>query len=139
MQEDKQVQGAVSLWVGVSPSRDPLENYVDIDYSTSDLSRLSQFADDFGTGFYDDDFMEADMPETPTRSLGHLLRGCSYDSIVIPKFVKLCGDLLPDEANAFVLLYNFQHNGRPGRGTGADGPVKLRYMGSITVDMPWPD
>ncbi len=139
MQNDKQVQGAVSLWVGFSPSREALENYVEIDYSTGDLSRLSQFADDFGTGFYDDDFMEADMPEKPTRSLGDLLRGCSYDRVIIPEFVRLCGNLLPEDANAFVLLCNFQHSGRVGPGADAGGPVKLQYMGCIRVEMPWPD
>ena len=75
----------------------------------------------------------------PTRSLSALLRGCSYDSIIIPKFVQLCGDVLSEEANAFVLLCNFQHNGSPGPGANAGGPVRLRYIGSITVEMPWPD
>ena len=139
MQEDERVEGAVSLWVGVSPSPDALENYVEMDYSMNNLSRLSPLAKDFKTGWYDHDFMEADMPEKSTRSLGDLLRGCSYDSIIIPKFVKLFGDLLPEEANAFVLLYDFQHHGSPWPGAGVGGPVKLRYMGSITVELPWPD
>jgi hypothetical protein len=139
MHEDKRVEGAVSLWVGISPSRNALENYVQIDYSTGDLARLSQFADDFGTGLYDDDFVEADMSGKPTRSLSNLLRGCSYDSIIISKFVKLCGESLPEEANAFVLLYNFRYNGSLGPAASAGGPVKLRYMGSITVEMAWPD
>jgi Immunity protein 22 len=138
MQEHKRVEGAVSLWVGVSPSQDALENYVEIDYSTNDLSTISQFADDFGTGWHDEDFMEIAV-EKSTRSLSELLQGCSYDSVIIPKFVNLCGGLLPEAANAFVLLYNFQHNGSVGPGADSGSPVKLRYMGSIKVKTPWPD
>ena len=139
MQEDKRVDGAVSLWVGVSPSEAALENYVDIDYSTSSLSHLSQFADAFGTGLYDHDFMDTSFHTKPMRSLSDLLRRCSYDTLITPKFVALCGEFLPTEVNSVVLLYNFQHNGSTGPGIDAGDPVKLRYMGSIKVEMPWPD
>ena len=139
MQEDERVEGAVSLWVGVSPSQDALENYVEIDYSTGDLSRLSQLADDFGTGYYDEDFVDTSFHEKATRSLPNLLRRCSYASSIIPKFVELCGELLPMEVNSAVLFYDFRHHGSPGPGAGAGCPVKLQYMGSITVEMPWPD
>lgn len=138
MQENRRVQGAVSLWVGSSPSRDALQDYVDIDYSTTDLSRLSRFADDFGTGLYDHDFMETDVTEKSTRSLSELLQGCSYNSVVVPTFLRLIGEQLPVEANAFVLLYDFQHHGSLGTAPVASGPVELRYMGLITVGMPGP-
>ena len=139
MQEDTRVQGAVSLWVGLSLSQEALENYVDMDYSTDDYPHLSRLAKDFGTGWYDHDFMDTAFHENPTRSLPDLLRRCSYASLIIPKFVELRGESLPTAANSVVLLYNFQHNGSVGRGNEADGPVKLRYMGSISVAMPWPD
>jgi hypothetical protein len=138
MQEDNRIGGAVSLWVGVSPSRNRLEEYVEIDYCTTDKSHVSEFADEFGTGFYDEDFMELSFHEKPTRSLANLLHRCSYAALIIPKFTDLCGDILPAEANSAVLLYDFQHHGTPGAG-GGNGPVRLRYMGSINVDMPWPD
>ncbi|MBI3836668.1 MAG: immunity 22 family protein [Planctomycetia bacterium] len=139
MQEDKRVEGAVSLWVGVSPSREALENYVEIDYSTGDLSRLSQLADDFATGFYDEDFVDISFHERATRSLPDLLRRCSYASLIIPKFVERCGEFLPMEVNSAVLFYDFRHHGSPRPGADAGRPVKLRYMGSITVQTPWPD
>ncbi len=135
MQEGDYVDGVVSLWVGQADSWASLAAYADYDHPQPPSETL---ASDFGTGRYDHDFMDIAI-EKPTRSLSDLLRGCSYDSIVIPRFVTLCGDLLSEEANAFVLLYNFRHNGRPGPGARARGPVKLRYMGSIKVEMPWPD
>ena len=135
MQEGDYIDGVVSLWVGQAESETALAAYADYDASPRPAATLSS---DFGTGRYDHDFMDIAV-EKPTRVLSDLLRGCSYDSIIIPKFVKLFGDVLPEEANAFVLLYDFQHNGSPGPGADAGGPVKLRYMGSITVEMPWPD
>src|ERR1700722_3848800 len=94
MREYQRNEGAVSLWVGFSPSQDALSDYVEMDFSINNPSHLSQFAKDFGTGWYDDDSMEISV-ENPTRSLSELLRGCSYDWVIIPKFVNLCGDLLP--------------------------------------------
>jgi hypothetical protein len=135
--DDAQVDGAVSLWVGNARSREALENYVDIDYSVDDSSRLSPCAEDFGTGFYDEDFMEADMAARPTRSLSELLRGCSYEDVIVPEFVRLCGDRLPEESNAFVLLYDFQHEGALGPAAGATGPVNLKYRVSNCVHRPW--
>ena len=75
MHEEKRVEGAVSLWIGVSPSRDALENYVEMDYSTNNISHLSRLARDFRTGWYDHDFMEADMPKRylPGRGLSLLV------------------------------------------------------------------
>ena len=138
MQDDRRVEGAVSLWVGYSPSHDALEDYVEADFTTDDHPPVSPLGKDFGTGWYDHDFMEIGVGK-PTRSLSDLLRGCSYSSIIIPRFVQLSGDFLPEDANAFVLLYDFKHHGSPGPSANAVGPVKLRYMGSITVEEPWPD
>jgi hypothetical protein len=131
------VPGAVSLWVGVSPSQDALWDYVEMDYSSADV--LSQFARDFGTGHYDHDFMDAFAREKATHSLAELLRGCSQDSVIIPKFIELCGEVLPIEANAAVVLYDFRHYELPRPKPSWDSAIKLRYMGSITVPTPWPN
>ena len=48
-----------------------------MDYSTNNVSHLSRLAKDFGTGWYDHDFMDTSFHETPTRSVSDLLRGCS--------------------------------------------------------------
>jgi len=46
----------------------------------------------------------------------------------------------PTETNAFILLYNFRYTGAPGTEAGAQKSLpKIRYLGSIAVDMPWPD
>lgn len=139
MQDDNEVEGAVSLWVGVANSRSALEAYLDIDYSSGDASRLSPFADDFGIEYYDEDFVDISFHDTPTKSLAELLRRCSYASLITPKFVELCGAYLPTEVNSAVLLYNFRHHGSPGDESSATRSLKLQFLGSISVEMPWPD
>ena len=57
-----------------------------------------------------------------------LLRRCSYASLIIPKFVSLCGEFLPTAANSAVLLYDFQHNGSPGPGADPSSPVRLHSV-----------
>lgn len=112
---------------------------MDVDYTTNDHPHLSPLAKDFGTGWYDHDFMDTTFHEWSTRSVADLLRGCSYDSLIVPKFVAVCGEYLSTAVNSAVLLHNFRHNGSPGLGANAGGPVILQYLGSITVEMPWPD
>ena len=138
MQEGDYVDGVVSLWVGFAPSYEALEGYVEPDYASDAQPHVSPLATDFGTGWYDHDLLEISVGR-PTKSLVALLRGCSYESIIVPKFVSQCGETLPEEMNSFVLLYDFRHNGSPGPGANPSGPVKLRYIGTIQVDMPWPD
>jgi len=139
MEKDKQINGAVSLWIGNAPSRAELEEYVEIDYTTGGMSHLSKLADDFGTGFYDEDFMDTTFHEVGTRSLPLLLHRCSYAELIIPKIVERCGEVLPMETNSAVLLYDFLHEDTSKPALDVGGRVKLRFMGSITVDSPWPD
>ena len=135
MNVGRNVEGAVSLWVGTAESEGALEAYADCDAPRHPARTL---AGDFGTGRYDHDFMEIGI-ESPTQSLTELLRGCSYEGIVVPKFIDLLGDVLTQEVNAFVLLYNFHYHGAPSPSvSSALGPVTLRYLGSIKVDTPWP-
>jgi len=132
------INGAVSLWVGVSPSQDSLMKYVDRAYSAKNAFSHSQFAEDFNIENHDEDSIERWVIEKPTHSVANLLRGCSYDSLLIPKFVEAFGETLPSEINAVVLLYDFRHEGIPGQHGPWNSEVKLRYLGSITVDVPWP-
>lgn len=136
MVESDFLGGAVSLWIGWTDSEASLAPYADFDHPHPAGRSL---ASDFGTGRYDHDFLEMGL-EKPTRKLSELLRGCSYDAIVIPKFVELCGDVLAKETNAFILLYNFRYTGAPGTEAGTQKSLpKFRYVGSIAVDMPWPE
>lgn len=126
-----QAQGAVSLWVGQADTSGALDAYLQVGYSDDGDFIPSPFARDFGIRYYDEDFREAQHYERPSRSVRNLLKGYSYDSVIIREFVQLFGELFPVDVNAVILLYNFRHD------TGVEandaGAVRLRYMGAITL------
>jgi hypothetical protein len=124
-------EGVVSLWVGESDSPDALDAYLQVGYSEDGDFIPSPFARDFGIRYYDEDFREAQHYEEPSRSVRDLLKGYSYDSVIIPKFVQLLGDSFPVDVNAVILLYNFKHDSGVEANDG--GPVRLRYMGAVTL------
>jgi hypothetical protein len=126
-----QEEGVVSLWVGHVNSEEALDAYLLTRYSEDGDLIPSPFARDFRTGYYDEDFREAQYYESPSRSIRELLRGFSYDDVIIPKFVQLFGELLAEEVNAVVCLYNFRHEGGVEPATG--GAARLQYMGAITL------
>lgn len=127
-----QEEGAVSLWIGQADSPDALDAYMQTGYSEDGDLIPSPFARDFGIRYYDEDFREAQHYEKPSRSIRDLLRGYSYDDVVIPKFIQLLGESFPEEVNVVVMLYNFKYVGSVQENTGEG--VKLRYMGTITLD-----
>jgi hypothetical protein len=125
--------GAVSLWVGDSSSWEDLASYMRVTYSNDGEAVPSPFASDFDICSYDEDFLEANCYETPSRLLRELLKLVSYDDVVIPKFVALCGEQLPEPVNSIVLLYNFRHDG-PVRVNSRDS-VRLRYIGTVEAHL----
>ena len=126
-----QEKGVVSLWVGQADSPDALDAYLLVDYSEDGDLIQSPFARDFGIRYYDEDFREAQHYEKPSRSVRDLLKGYSYDSVIIPKFVELLGESFPDDVTAVILLYNFKHDTRVESYDG--GAVRLRYMGAVAL------
>jgi hypothetical protein len=117
-------RGAVSLWFVEAPSRPAFESWLEISYTEDGDSLGSAFGRAFGMGRYDDDFQEACFSGRRARTLRAMLRGCSYDDVVIPRFEAL-GCAPHSEENAFVLLYNFRYAGRAK--TRTTGPVRCRF------------
>ena len=121
--------GAVSLWIGVVDSAQILDDFTSIRYSEDGDFLGSEFTEAFRTGCYDEDFGEI-ASVTGTEGFPGLLKGCSYEEIVVPRFVGICGE---DEflagGNAVVLLYNFEYEGtvEEARARG----VHLRYVGTV--------
>jgi hypothetical protein len=126
MQED----GIVSLWIGDADSAQLLEAYMTIGFTEDGDLIPSTFATEFDIDYYDEDFREATHRETAERFLSDLLRGSSYADVIAPKFTTLCGNSIPQLANAKVLLYNFNYMG--GSKAVTIGPVRLRYVGAVT-------
>lgn len=128
MREDR----VVSLWVGQANSPDALDQYLQTGYTEDGDFIPSQFARDFGIRFYDEDFREAQYFEAPSQSVQSVLKGFSYDDVIVPRFTHLCGELFSEPVNAVLLLYNFEYKGEVDANAG--GAVSMRYVGSVTMD-----
>lgn len=123
-------EGKVSLWIGTAPSLDTLEDYIRFRYSDDGDLVLSPFAKDFALGRFDEGKREAEVFDEPRNTLSSLLPGCSYDEVVIPRFMALAGDQLPGPVNAIVLIYDYAFNG-VARSTSSP-QVQLRGVGVVS-------
>ena len=128
-----QHKNTVSLWAGNAAGPEVLEKFITPTYSADGDEILSDFAKQFGMPQWDEDFREARHVLHASRSVDRLLKGFSYDHLVIPKFVQVLGESFPMDVNALVLLYNFKHNGAIGQES--VGAVELKFMGTIEIDV----
>ncbi|MDW4508718.1 immunity 22 family protein [Priestia megaterium] len=99
--------GYVSLWIGKFSTSEELEKYLLVAYTEDGDAIPSQFEKDFKVDYFDEDFSEAHYANQDMRKLSHLLKGCSYDGVVIPNFVEKYGEYLPDGFNSMILIYDF--------------------------------
>ncbi|MBU8572160.1 immunity 22 family protein [Bacillus subtilis] len=108
-------QNFVSLWIGSINDDESLSKYVELDYNEDegDFSP-SQFLIDFDIDIdeLDEDFIEKVAHEKNCNNLSELIGGCSYDSVILPRFENIVGTAIPEQINAAVLLYNFEYDGR---------------------------
>jgi hypothetical protein len=138
------INNRVSLWVGRSDSVLLLRNYIRVLYTRDGDDMPSLFAKDFGISRYDEDYIETEFFEIPTCKLRDLLRGCSCDSVIIPKYIKLYGETLPNDVNVVILLYSFSNYDPVGNilsfdydeniKEGTNDQVHMRYLGMVTFD-----
>ncbi|MDO8224018.1 immunity 22 family protein [Bacillus cabrialesii] len=108
-------QNFVSLWIGSINDDESLSKYVELDYNEDEGDFLpSQFLIDFDIDIdeLDEDFIEKVAHEKNCNNLPELIGGCSYDSVILPRFKNIVGTAIPEQINAAVLLYNFEYDGR---------------------------
>nr|WGD92694.1 immunity 22 family protein [Bacillus subtilis] len=108
-------QNFVSLWIGSINDDESLSKYVELDYNEDEGDFLpSQFLIDFDIDIdeLDEDFIEKVAHEKNCNNLSELIGGCSYDSVILPRFENIVGTAIPEHINVAVLLYNFEYDGR---------------------------
>ncbi|MCR9040333.1 immunity 22 family protein [Bacillus sp. L381] len=109
-------QNYVSLWIGSIKDNESLSKYVELVYNEDEGDFFpSQFLIDFDIDIddLDEDFIEKVAHENNRNNLPALIDGCSYDSVILPRFEDMVGGTtLPEQINAAVLLYNFEYDGR---------------------------
>lgn len=106
-------EGSVSLWIGNINTDDSLQQYVELIYTDEGEWLPALFLTDFNIDMDDfsEDFIERIFYEKDVKTLTELLRGCSYENIVIPRFRKALSENLPSNINSAILLYNFEYDG----------------------------
>ncbi|PZD93019.1 hypothetical protein DNH61_24845 [Paenibacillus sambharensis] len=122
-------EGFVSLWVGNVQSFEELNRLLTVSYSDEGDFAPSIFAKHFEIRRYDDAVREAEYYEEASNDLSQLLEGFSYDEEIIPKFIAIEQEGLPNESNAVVLLYNFQYAGAVSESTILSN--YLRFVGAV--------
>ncbi|MCY9158852.1 immunity 22 family protein [Bacillus atrophaeus] len=108
-------QNYVSLWIGSIKDDESLSKYVDLAYNDDEGDFLpSQFLIDFDIDIddLDEDFIEKVAHEKNCNNLTSLIGGCSYDSVILPRFENMIGTTIPEQINAAIILYNFEYDGR---------------------------
>lgn len=121
--------GFVSLWVGSVQSSEELDRLLVVSYSDEGDFIPSIFARHFEIRRYDDAVREAEYYEEASNDLNQILKGFSYDDEIVPRFVTLVQEELPNDINVVVLLYNFKYTGEITEATIQSN--YLRYLGMV--------
>lgn len=103
-------QGLVSIWLGNIKKDDSVGEYVDLTYDEDGESVPSKFFIDFNIVMddTDEDSIEKEVFENSSNDISILLKGCSYEEIIIPKIKKHVD--FKKSYNAVILIYNFEYN-----------------------------
>lgn len=109
-------QGYVSLWLGKIKNAEDLTKYVELIYRDEGDFLPSRFLEDFDIDIddFDEDFLEKVLCNGNAENLSDIIKGCSYDNVVIPRFriKEKIGKSFPKDINSAILLYNFHYDGR---------------------------
>ncbi|HVV50849.1 MAG TPA: immunity 22 family protein [Polyangia bacterium] len=119
-------EGFVSLWVGVARSEEALQKFVETSFSDDGDFLGSVFSRAFVLGRYYDDLLEAEYHESPTATLRDLLRGASYEDVIIGRFEAL--GTIEDPVNCSILLCDCRHVG-PSAWASAD--IAITFVGTV--------
>lgn len=109
-------QGYVSLWIGNVCSEEYLSEYVELLYKDDGMWEQSQFLKDYDISLddFDEDFIEKVFAYKKIKSIGELIKGCSYEKIILPRYKEIIIPPLVKNYNSAILLYNFDYKGPKG-------------------------
>jgi hypothetical protein len=102
--------GYVSVWLAGRIGEEQLAAYLEPRSDDASAEEppdrpISAFAEEFGIGWYDHDFLEACFEPDP-RSVGELLEGVSFGTSFVEAIVQIAGQAGMAMAGAAVLLYD---------------------------------
>ncbi|MED4978140.1 immunity 22 family protein, partial [Weizmannia sp. CD-2023] len=108
-------------------NRDSLEQYVNLIYDENGESVPSKFFIDFNIDMdeTDEDTIEKEVYKNSSNDISNLLKGCSYEDIIIPKVTKNLK--LKKTYNAVILIYNFEYNNKINSANNFDFITSINY------------
>lgn len=127
--EDRDV---VSIWVAHANFDAIPESYMEYNIEGDDDEPWSTFTENFGFGFYDDDFVESFLqPDQQQASLYEQLKFLSYSSSFIEAAVDEARKRNLDDTAFVFLMYNFAYDPNV---TGIQCDEFLEFLGVFAFD-----
>lgn len=124
-------ENCVSIWVGFSPSKDVIDEYIHIKYSEDGDQLGSIFSQAYEIeidGFIDDDFLELSYFEPVSNILNGM--ECSYFEYISEQIKKSGKQFLDKKVNFSILYYNYDYSGEVN--TIKNGDVSVEFLGSFS-------
>ena len=122
----------VSLWVGQAASWNDLDEDLTFTFTEDGDAVPCAFGDAFDIDWFDDDFREASVRETPTVTVRELLDRHTSGSAIAKAVAMGPGNSLAEPCNAVVLLYDFEYTGHVKTAQLRVGTL-LKFLGSFEI------
>ncbi|GKX32065.1 hypothetical protein SH1V18_45450 [Vallitalea longa] len=122
----------ISLWIGTFKDKNIMKEYFTVGHSKDGDRVNSLFEDAFLLKDVNDYFREIAFYDDIKKSIELLIKGCSYEEQVIPKFMANVKGAEDYEGNTVALLYNYKFNGSKVLDEG--GGYSIMYIGTVSYD-----
>ncbi|MUV38818.1 hypothetical protein JNUCC1_02689 [Lentibacillus sp. JNUCC-1] len=96
----------VSLWLGVFPDFEAVDQYMEVKYTEDGDSIPSDFEKDSRLGYYDRVTVEKDWMPDAGDEITKMLAGFSYDDQIISQFM---GSKVTSRYNTMILVYGYNY------------------------------
>jgi hypothetical protein len=123
-------EGVVSIWAGIVPLDAIPDDYFEERYGDDDIP-LTKFYEDFGFGWFDHDFADANGSTKGPKSLERLIGECSFSSSYLKPAVAQARSLGIETTQQVNLLYDFAYD--PQRSGISQSPY-MQFIGSFPYD-----
>ena len=121
----------VSIWVATVPWRQIPDDYLEEHYGREEGEPFSRFAEDFGFGFYDHDFVSTNAVADQPKSVERLIGECSYSASFLADAVAAAKRQKFEQADFVFLLYDVAY---PPKITKVSRSEYMAFLGSFPYD-----
>jgi hypothetical protein len=128
--KDASRDGFVSIWIAPEITEQEIDDYLaeveDFDPEAENEEAFSQFAEEFGLLWYDQDYMEAAF-ENSTAPVEQLLQGASFSASFLTEAVASAKKAGLANGQAAILLYDVSYEPEHGAASGE----RFHFLGTF--------